>query len=325
VLLSNGNVAINLKNSTMNTETIKTEIKRSYGNIAKGNIQAGCCSTGTGCCTTDEFSMSMTENYFNVEGYQQQADLSLGCGLPTETANIKTGDTVLDLGSGAGNDVFIARSIVGETGKVIGIDMTPEMVIRALQNKQKLGYKNVEFLLGEIENMQAIANNTVDVVISNCVMNLVPDKEKAFGEVHRVLKVGGHFSISDIVYSGTLPNGILEAGEMVAGCVAGASEKGSYLGIVKSVGFKNIQIKKERLIHLSDELLLQYITADELKAYKKTNSGIYSITVYADKLDEGSCCEKTDNGCCGSDIKTIGHAEVASCCQTISKNGSSCC
>ncbi|HET6558785.1 MAG TPA: arsenite methyltransferase [Prolixibacteraceae bacterium] len=298
----------------MNTETIKAEIKKSYANIAKYNIRAGCCSTGTGCCNADEFGTSMTENYSSVECYQQQADLSLGCGLPTETANIKAGDTVLDLGSGAGNDVFIARSMVGETGKVIGIDMTPEMVIRALQNNQKLGYKNVEFHLGEIENMQSIPNNTADVVISNCVMNLVPDKEKAFSEVHRVLKVGGHFSISDIVYSGTLPNGIFEAAEMVAGCVAGASEKGSYLGIVKSVGFKNIQIKKERLINLPDELLLKYLTADELRAYKKTNSGIYSITVYADKLDEGSCCEKTDNGCCGSDTKTTAHAEVASCC-----------
>ena len=307
----------------MNTQAIKAEIKKSYGSIAKGNIQAGCCSTGTGCCTTNEFGTSMTENYSNVEGYQQQADLSLGCGLPTETANIKAGDTVLDLGSGAGNDVFIARSIVGETGHVIGIDMTPEMVARALQNNQKLGYKNVQFFLGEIENMQAIPDNTADVVISNCVMNLVPDKEKAFREVYRVLKVGGHFSISDIVVSGTLPHGILEAAEMVAGCVAGASEKGSYLGIIKSIGFKNIQIKKERLINLPDELLLQSITADELKAYKITNSGIYSITVYADKLVEGSCCEKTDFGCCASDTKTTIQAEA--CCQTTSKNGSSCC
>jgi len=310
----------------MNTETIKKEIKRSYGNIAKGNIQVGCCSPGTGCCATDEFSNSMTENYANIDGYQKDADLSLGCGLPTEIADIKEGDTVIDLGSGAGNDAFIARSIVGETGKVIGIDMTPEMVIRALQNNQKLGYKNVEFVLGEIENMQNIPTNTADVVVSNCVMNLVPDKEKAFKEVNRVLKVGGHFSISDIVYSGTLPNGIMEAAEMYAGCVAGASEKGAYLGTIKSVGFKNIQIKKERLIKLPDQLLLKYVNAEGLAEFKKTNSGIYSITVYADKSDEGNCCDTTENGCCGSETPKSKNTEKISCCGTTPNgNSSGCC
>lgn len=309
----------------MDKETIKAEIKKSYGNIAKGNVQAGCCSTATACCTTDEFSNSMTEDYTNVDGYNSEADLSLGCGLPTEIANINEGDTVIDLGSGAGNDVFIARSIVGEKGRVIGIDMTPEMVIRALQNNQKLGYKNVEFVLGEIENMKAIPSKTANVVISNCVMNLVPDKEKAFKEVHRVLKTGGHFSISDIVYSGTLPKGILEAAEMYAGCIAGASEKGNYLGIIKNSGFKNIQIKKERLIQPPEELLLKYVTADELTTFKNSNSGIYSITVYADKSEEGACCETTENGCCGSETKTTEKATNASCCGTTSTNSSSCC
>ena len=310
----------------MNTEVIKEEIKKSYGDVAKGNIQVGCCSTESGCCTTDEFSNSMSEDYGNVEGYEKSADLSLGCGLPTEIANIHEGDTVIDLGSGAGNDVFIARRIVGETGKVIGIDMTPEMVIRALQNTQKLGYKNVEFVLGEIENMQSIPTNTADVVISNCVMNLVPDKEKAFNEVNRVLKVGGHFSISDIVFQGSIPQGVLEASEMYAGCVAGASEKGQYLGIIKKTGFKNIQIKKERLIELPDELLLKYLNQKELDDYKKSGSGIYSVTVYADKLEEGSCCDTTENGCCGSETKTEKNAtEKSSCCGTTSNGNSSCC
>lgn len=308
----------------MNTKTIKSEIKKSYGDIAKGNIQIGCCSTDTGCCTTDEFSASMTEDYTKVNGYQKNADLSLGCGLPTEIANINEGDTVIDLGSGAGNDVFIARKIVGETGKLIGIDMTPEMVILSLQNNQKLGYKNVEFVLGEIENMKNISSNLADVVISNCVMNLVTDKEKAFKEVHRILKIGGHFSISDIVYNGTLPKGILEAAEMYAGCVAGASEKGAYLGIIKSVGFKNIQIKKERLIELSDDLLLKYASPEDVAEFKKTNSGIYSITLYADKLEEGNCCDTTGSGCCGSETKTENKAmETTSCCG--SSNETSCC
>lgn len=308
----------------MNTEKIKAEIKKSYGKIAKGNIQVGCCNN-TACCSTDEINTSMTVDYSNVDGYQKEADLSLGCGLPTEIADIKVGDTVIDLGSGAGNDAFIARRIVGEAGRVIGIDITPEMVIRSLQNNQKLGFRNVEFVLGEIENMQSIQSNTADVVISNCVMNLVPDKEKAFKEVFRVLKTGGHFSISDIVYAGSLPSGIFEAAEMYAGCVAGASEKGSYLGIIKSVGFSNIQIKKERIIDLPDELFLKYVKIDELDRFRKSGSGIYSITVSADKSNEGSCCETSENGCCGSELSTTETPEKVSCCSKISNTNTSVC
>ena len=307
----------------MKTETIKEEIKKSYGNIAKGNIQVGCCSTDIHCCTTDKFSTSMAESYENVDGYEEESDLSLGCGIPTEIANINRGDTVIDLGSGAGNDAFVARRIVGETGKVIGIDMTPEMVIRALQNNQKLGYQNVEFVLGEIENMANIASSVADVVISNCVMNLVPNKEKAFNEVFRTLKTGGHFSISDIVSIGTLPNGILEAAELYSGCVAGASEKGEYLGIIKSAGFKNIQIKKERKIDLPDNLLLNYLNSQEIAEFKNSGVGIYSVTIYADKLDEGSCCETTNSGCCGSEETAT--TEKASCCGTESRGGTGCC
>lgn len=310
----------------MNTAEIKAKIKKSYGDLAKGNSQAGCCSTETGCCTTNELSNSMSEDYSHIDGYEKSADLALGCGLPTEIANIHEGDTVIDLGSGAGNDAFIARRIVGETGKVIGIDMTPEIVIRALQNTQKLGYKNIEFVLGEIENMNEISSNVADVVISNCVMNLVPDKEKAFKEVNRVLKTGGHFSISDIVFQGSIPQGVLGASEMYAGCVAGASEKGQYLGIIKKAGFKNIQIKKERLIALPDDLLLKYLNQQELDQYKKSGSGIYSITVYADKLEEGNCCDTTENSCCGSETKTDNNtSEKASCCGPTSNNNSSCC
>ena len=307
----------------MKTETIKEEIKKSYGNIAKSNIQVGCCSTDTGCCTTVEFSTSMTESYENVEGYEKDSDLSLGCGIPTEIANISEGDTVIDLGTGAGNDAFIARRIVGETGNVIGIDMTPEMVIKALQNNQKLGYKNVEFVLGEIENMQNVSSSVADVVISNCVMNLVPNKQKAFNEVFRTLKKGGHFSISDIVSVGSLPNGILEVAELYSSCVAGASEKGEYLGTIKSAGFKNIQIKRELKIDLPDDLLLNYLNTQELDKFKNSGTGIYSVTIYADKLDEGSCCETTDSGCCGSEENAT--SENASCCGTESSSETGCC
>ena len=307
----------------MKTETIIAAIKKTYRNIAKGTIQEGCCSTSSQCCTTDEFSTSMSENYENIAGYEKVSDLSLGCGIPTESANINEGDTVIDLGSGAGNDAFITRRIVGETGKVIGIDMTPEMVLLALQNNQKLGYTNVEFILGEIENMKEVPTNTANVVISNCVMNLVPNKEKAFKEVQRVLKVGGHFSISDIVYVGNFPSGILEAAEMYAGCVSGASEKGAYLGIIKSVGFKNIQIKKERRIELADALLLKYVSSKELEAFRKSDAGIYSITLYADKLEEGVCCETTESGCCASEENAS--SEKTSCCGTESSGGTGCC
>lgn len=275
---------------------IKTIVKSTYAGIANSGQNTGCCDNA-GCCPTDSNS-TMAENYDETDGYFSEADLSLGCGIPTQVADIKPGDTVLDLGSGAGNDVFVARNIVGESGKVIGIDMTPEMVIRAYKNNQKLGYQNVEFVLSEIENMAAIENESIDVVISNCVMNLVPNKEKAFLETGRVLKEGGHFSISDIVYRGYLPKGVLDAAELYAGCVSGASEQGAYLGMVKAAGFKNISIKKERLINLPDELLLNYISPEELADYKQSGSGLNSITIYADKLESGQCCETTGSGCC---------------------------
>lgn len=225
----------------------------------------------------------MAEDYAHLAGYEQIADLSLGCGLPTETANIQAGDTVIDLGSGAGNDAFVARGIVGESGRVIGIDMTPEMVSRARENTQRLGFKNVEFAHCEIENMTVVPDGTADVVISNCVMNLVPDKAKAFGEVFRVLKRGGHFSISDIVVKGTLPAGVLEAAEMYAGCIAGATELDEYLGIIAAAGFGNIQVKKARTIELPDALFLQYASASEVAAFRQSGSGIVSVTVFAEK------------------------------------------
>lgn len=307
----------------MKAETIKKAIKKSYGVIAKDELQGGCCGTEPGCCGTNGLSTAMTQEYPEIAGYYKEADLSLGCGLPTEIANISEGDTVIDLGSGAGNDAFIARSIVGEHGKVIGIDMTPEMVIKALRNNQRLGFQNVDFLLGEIEDMQQVQNNTANVVISNCVMNLVPDKEKAFREVFRVLKTGGHFSISDIVFTGALPKSILEAAELYAGCVAGASEKGTYLGIIKSVGFKNISIKSERKIDIPDDFLLKYVDSRELKVFKESGSDIYSVTIYAEKLDEGNCCDPSDGECCGSEVNK--ETEKTTCCATVTDEENGCC
>lgn len=267
----------------MEKDVIKEEIKKSYGTIAKNRNSTSCCNNKNAA------------DYTSVIGHQKEADLALGCGLPTEIANIKEGDTVIDLGSGAGNDVFIARKIVGEKGKVIGLDITPEMINRAIQNNHKLGYKNVEFVLGEIEDMQGVPDKTADVVISNCVMNLVFDKEKAYKEVFRVLKTGGHFSISDIVYVGFLPVGILESAEMYASCIAGASERNKYIDIIKNVGFKNIQIKNEQLINLPDDLLLKHISVEEINSFKQSDSNIYSVTIYADKPEQSECCKTSKN------------------------------
>jgi len=231
----------------------------------------------------------MAEDYAKLEGYVKDADLGLGCGLPTEFAQIKEGDTVVDLGSGAGNDAFVARSITGVSGKVIGVDFTEKMIDKARTNAEKLGLNNVEFRFGDIENIPITAG-VADVVVSNCVMNLVPNKKRAFEETFRILKNGGHFSISDIVIVGELPAALRESAEMYAGCVAGAIQKEDYLHAIKEAGFSNIKIQKEKKIGLPDEILLNYLSEDELASYHKNQIGIYSLTVYAEKNDEKVCC-----------------------------------
>ena len=208
----------------------------------------------------------------NFPAIVADADLALGCGLPTEFAQIKPGDTVVDLGSGAGNDCFVARSIVGETGKVIGIDMTEAMIEKAKSNATKLGFKNVEFRLGDIDNMP-IKDNTADVVVSNCVMNLVPNKQKAFAETFRIIKQGGHFSISDIVLQGELPDDLRKEATLYAGCISGAVQKEEYLRIIKEVGFTNIIIQKHRKIDIPNEILAKFLSLDQLREYKKSQVG----------------------------------------------------
>jgi arsenite methyltransferase len=224
----------------------------------------------------------MSDEYTHLNGYVPDADLNLGCGIPTEFARIKEGDTVVDLGSGAGNDVFVARSIVGEKGKVIGLDLTPEMIAKANKNKEKLGFKNVEFYLGEIEEMP-LENNIADVVISNCVLNLVPDKKKAFSEMYRITKPGGHFCVSDIVLKGELPKGLQDSAAMYAGCVAGAMQQEDYLGQISQAGFKDIQIKKSKIIELPFETLKRYMPENEAESYFSGEKGIFSITVTGTK------------------------------------------
>lgn len=274
-------------------QNLKEIVRSKYSEIAlqsKEQNETSCC--GAGSCGTYNI---MNEDYSKLEGYNEEADLGLGCGLPTEFAKIKKGDTVVDLGSGAGNDCFVARSITGEEGEVIGIDMTEAMIEKAKANAVKLGYQNVQFRLGDIEDIP-LSSNRADVVVSNCVMNLVPDKKRAFSEVFRILKPQGHFSISDIVLLGNLPDAIIKEAEMYAGCVAGAIQKDQYLKIIADAGFKNVSLQKERAIDIPDEILLNYLSAQELNQMKKSGVGIYSITVYGEKpsadcgCEPGRCC-----------------------------------
>lgn len=275
-----------------NSEQIKEMVKQKYSEIAlqdQDTNATSCC--GSGGCSTEVYNI-MNDEYNHLKGYNPDADLKLGCGLPTEFAKIKKGNTVVDLGSGAGNDCFVARHETGELGKVIGIDFTEAMIGKARTNAEKLGYNNVEFRLGDIENIP-ISADVVDVVVSNCVMNLVPDKPKAFSEVYRILKTNGHFSISDIVLTGDLPERIKNAAEMYAGCVASSIQKDAYLQIIKDAGFKNITIQKEKPIIIPNDILANYLNEEEIATYNANKNIIFSITVYGEK--QSSCCEPN---CC---------------------------
>lgn len=268
----------------MQTENeLKEVVKEKYGQIAK---KSGSCCGPTSCCGTNDNKIVgytiMQDEYDHLEGYVADADLGLGCGLPTEFAAIKKGDVVVDLGSGAGNDVFVARAITGDEGKVIGIDMTEEMIDKANANNARLGFNNVEFHLGEIEAMP-LEDALADVVVSNCVLNLVPNKQKAFSEIYRILKPGGHFCVSDIVIKGELPEQLKRSAEMYAGCVAGAIQQKDYLNIISATGFTNTEIKKTKVIELPDEILKEYLSESELNEYRNSGIGIFSVTVTADK------------------------------------------
>jgi len=280
----------------METENdLKELVKQKYSEIAlqdKETNESSCC--GSGCCSEEVYSI-MSEDYQHLEGYNPDADLGLGCGLPTQFAKIKKGDVVIDLGSGAGNDAFVARHETGETGKVIGIDFTPAMIGKARQNAELRGFNNVEFRQGDIEAIP-VTSNIADVIVSNCVLNLVPNKDGVFKEIYRTLKPGGHFSISDIVLVGNLPDTIKNTAEMYAGCVSGAIQKQTYLELIETNGFTNITIQKEKAIIIPDDILQNYLSADEINSFKNSGTGIFSITVYAEKpLEKEACCAP---GCC---------------------------
>ena len=263
-----------------NPGRLKAMVKGKYAALAKaGDAGASCC--GAVSAASGEIAC-FSEGYSGLEGHEPAADLGLGCGLPTQSADIRPGNTVLDLGSGAGNDAFVARSLVGESGRVIGVDMTEAMIEKAERNRAKLGHANVEFRLGEIEALP-VADDSIDVVISNCVLNLVPDKAKAYAEIRRVLKPGGHFSISDIVLSGPLPERMRTVAALYAGCVAGAMVKSEYLFAVLGAGFKDIRIDKERELAIPDAVLAEHLQPEEIRVLRLSGARILSITLRASK------------------------------------------
>lgn len=291
-------------------QELKDIVKERYAKIAEqGKVEnaSSCCGATT---PSNKVYNIMMDDYSETTGYIADADLGLGCGLPTQFAQIKQGDTVIDLGSGAGNDCFVARHETGSEGKVIGIDFTPIMIEKARINAEKLGYNNVEFREGDIDAMP-VSDAVADVIVSNCVLNLVPNKEKVIAEISRVLKPGGHFSISDIVLVGELPEALKQDAEMYAGCVAGAIQKDEYLKLIEDRGFQNIKVQKEKTISIPDDILIKYLSQDEINSFNKGATGIFSITVYAEKagtkqektklelseIEASDCCTPT-SGCC---------------------------
>ncbi|MFH0756874.1 MAG: arsenite methyltransferase [Bacteroidota bacterium] len=259
-------------------ESLKKIVRDKYAGIALAPRDKSCC-----CSDKKELDYSvMSLDYTHKEGYVADADLKLGCGIPTDHAGIKPGDHLLDLGSGAGNDVFVARSIVGESGAVTGLDFTDEMIAKARSNNKKMGFSNVEFVKGDIEQIP-LPDNSYDVVISNCVLNLVPDKEKAFAEIKRVLKPGGHFCVSDIVLKGNLPDDMRNAAALYAGCVSGALQKEEYLEIVRGAGYTRVEVKDERVNDVPDEYLRESVSQETIDAYRASGAGIFSITLVGTK------------------------------------------
>jgi SAM-dependent methyltransferase len=290
----------------MNPEEAKTAVREKYAAIARqkgaekdaasadspAQSESSCCgsapstkeetsASGDGCCSGELEVTMIGDDYDGVEGYVADADLQLGCGVPTDLAGIEQGDAVLDLGSGAGLDVFTARHIAGPDGRIVGVDMTPEMIRKARANATTLGFENVTFVEGDIESLP-LDDHQFDVVISNCVLNLVPDKATAFAEMLRVLRPGGHFCVSDIVVRGVLPDAVRRSAEMYAGCVGGAIEEDEYLAMLRDAGFEHVEILRRKTIEVPDEALLKRASADEVQAFRD-GGAIESITVRGER------------------------------------------
>lgn len=264
-------------------EQLKHIVRDKYTSIAvqSHDENASSCCGATACCGDGTYTI-MSDDYTGREGYVAEADLGLGCGIPTDHAGIRPGMTVLDLGSGAGNDVFIAAREVGAEGFVIGVDMTEAMIAKAEENKRKLGISHVDFRLGEIEALP-VDSNSVDVVVSNCVLNLVPDKSAAFAEILRVLKPGGSFTVSDIVVEGEMPEALRSVATMYAGCVSGAERQERYLEIIRSTGFVDVTIPKRKDIVIPANILEQELAALPPEQRTMGDARLLSVTVRAFK------------------------------------------
>jgi len=259
------------------SDELKNIVREKYAKVVTEAKDNSCCSPS--CCDDGKETMTaFNEDYTQLEGYVAEADLALGCGMPLEHIDVKPGMTVLDLGSGAGNDAFIAARLVGEEGEVIGIDFTPEMIEKARANQAKLGLKHVRFVQGDIEDMP-LPDDSIDLIISNCVLNLVPDKKKAYAEIKRVLKPGGQFAISDVVLQGDLPDSLREAAALYAGCVSGALQAEEYMQIVRDAGFEAPKVAKAREIYLPDNFLLEHLSEEQIRDFRESDLGIWSYTV----------------------------------------------
>jgi arsenite methyltransferase len=308
-----------------NEEELKEIVREKYGQLARDG-GGSCCGT-TSCCGTADGKeakqgkggfVDFSEDYQRLDGYVAEADMGLGCGIPTEVAGLKAGQTVLDLGSGAGNDVFVARKSVGGTGRVIGVDMTADMIKKARENAARLAYANVDFRLGEIEALP-VEGGTVDRVLSNCVLNLVPDKRRAFAEIHRVLKPSGRFAISDVVIEGEFPEALRQAAELYVGCVSGAMDKTAYLDLIRAAGFRNVEVAKEKAIAVPRDLLAAYLTPEERDVYARSGLRVLSVTVTAEK--PGVETKESAEACCVPAAPGSEEAASGACCTPLSKAG----
>lgn len=259
---------------------LKELVRQRYNELALSDQapESCCCNPMAPAAPSGKVFTLMSEDYSQLKGYEPDADLGVGCGLPTQYARIQKGDTVVDLGSGAGNDCFIAREETGAEGQVFGIDFAPQMLARARANAARRGFTNIEFLEGDIENMP-LPGKTADVVVSNCVLNLLPRKDRIFNEICRVLKPGGHFCISDVVLDGTFPKEFTDNAALYAGCIASAIQREEYLGEIEKAGFSDIKVERTKTVSIPDEVLQEHLDEAILAKYKAGNVGIYSITV----------------------------------------------
>lgn len=262
--------------STPSDDTLKTVVRTKYASIAEG-VDSCCGPSSCGADETDGIGLDVSDDY-DADDIAADADLDLGCGRPTDYADLQPGKRVLDLGSGAGMDAFVARRDVGADGHVHGVDLVEEMVEKARDNADALSYDNVTFEVGDIEALP-VEDEAFDVVLSNCVLNLVPDKAQAFAEMARVLRPGGRFSVSDIVHVGALPDTLRDAAEMYVGCVAGAMERRAYLERLRDAGFADVQVVTEKAIALPDDLLDKHLTGAEIDRFRTSDAALQSVTV----------------------------------------------